>query len=413
MNHSLYALCWVGSNTKYNTKSFQRAHCDSGAHYDMAYFTLFTGLLAVVIGGIYLKTNALQYPAINDYPGDFFRIRASQEYISNARQLIADGRKKFQGKPFSILVPYGVKVILPPSLTDWVRANRDLDHQQLVRDEYGASYPGFQAQLVLHHPNRFVINIIQAKLAKNDQTLPVLDVHIKAALSDLWCNDKEWRLLDWENATSGLISRAAAAVFVGPELASDAAWQKCSRSYVSDFFAAVSELHTWHPWLRPFVHWFLPHASACRAGVRQARRIINKVVSERRQKAKAAEAAGDNPLEHNDVLAWTMNARGCAALFEPGDVQLALAMAAFFTTAEVLRQVLLDVAQSPELIDALRHEIETALESHGLTAAALFRMELLDSVMKESQRLMPALGMCPPVSTNYRPVPLNITRQDS
>lgn len=363
----------------------------------MLYPTSFTEfglcLLALLTGAyILLRKRALGFPIINDYSGDYFRAEASREYLLNARALLTEGNKRYQQKPFAILVPHGVKVILPPSLTDWIRTSKDLDHQQLVRDEYGAGYPGFEAQLVLHHPNRIVTNMVQAKLAKNDQTLPVLDVHIKAALSDIWGEDKEWSLLDWENATTGLISRAAASIFVGLELATDPTWQKVSRTYVQDFFAAVSEMHCWHPWLRPFVHWFLPHTSACRAGVRQARSMINKVVSDREQKAKLAEIHGRKPPEYNDALSWTMSARG-GNPFEAGDVQLALAMAAFFTTAEVLRQVIIDVARSPQLVNSLRREIETAFSTHGVTAAAFFRMELLDSVLKESQRLMPALGM--------------------
>ncbi|KAM0717135.1 hypothetical protein Q7P37_006987 [Cladosporium fusiforme] len=331
-------------------------------------------LLAVSIGGHFLLRNKKPgFPIINDYPGDFFRTKASQDYLLNAKSLLAEGYQKYLQKPFAILVPHGVKVILPPSLTDWVKFNKDLDHQQLVRDEYGAAYPGFEAQLVLHHPNRFVINIIQAKLAKNDQTLPVLDVHIKAALSDLWGEEDSWHPLDWENGTTGLISRAAASIFVGPELANNEAWQKVSRSYVQNFF---------HGGLRTELLASLVEALP--------RSMVNAVVSERNEKAKVAEAEGKRTPEFNDVLAWTMNAKG-GNPFEPGDVQLALAMAAFFTTAEVLRQVIIDVARSPGLIDALRHEIESVISSHGITAAGLFQMELLDSTMKESQRLMPAL----------------------
>lgn len=350
-------------------------------------------LLAVLAGGHFLlRRKAPKFPAINDYSGDFFRTKASRDYLSNAKSLLSEGFKKFQQKPFAIFVPHGVKVVLPPSCTDWVKGNKDLDHQQLVRDEYGASYPGFEAQLVLHHPNRLVINIIQAKLAKNDQTLPVLDAHIKTALSELWGVDKDWQLLDWENATTGLISRAAAPIFVGPELATSPEWQKVTRAYVQDFFAAVSEMHSWHPILRPFIHWFLPHTSACRADVRKVRSIVNEVVSKRSQEASVAESNGQSPPEYNDALAWTMNARG-GNPFEPGDVQLALAMAAFFTTAEVLRQVIIDISGSPQLMDSLREEIESAFSSHGVTAAALFQMDLVDSVLKESQRLMGALGM--------------------
>lgn len=356
--------------------------------------TTLTFCLFVFIVGYYyiLGRNGPGFPVLNDYPGDIFRRRAYKEYRTNAKQLLAEGSSKYQEKPFAVLVPNGIKVILPPSLTNWIKTNKDLDHQQLVRDEYFATYPGFEAQLVLHHPNRLVINIVQAKLAKNDQTLPTLNDHIKSALAEYWGEGNDWHLLDWDLGTSGLISRAAASTFVGPELATDVEWQSVTRSYVQNFFAAVSEMHAWHHWLRPFVQWYLPHASACRTGVKRARSMINAVVRERHEKVEVAEANGDVPPEYNDALAWTLNAPGGSA-FEAGDVQLALAMAAFFTTAEVLRQVIIEIVHRPQLVASLRQEIEEAISNHGLTAASLFRMELLDSAMKESQRLMPALGM--------------------
>jgi hypothetical protein len=119
--------------------------------------------------------------------------------------------------------------------------------------------------------------------------------------------------------------------------------------------------------------------------------MVNKVVMERDQMAKAAQVDGRPVPVFNDALAWTLAAKG-GNPFEPGDVQLALAMAALFTTAEVLRQVLLDIARFPGLSDSLRAEMEAAISTNGLTSNALYQMELLDSVLKESQRLGAAPG---------------------
>lgn len=228
-------------------------------------------LIAAVTGYFLYNKQRQSFPIVNDYPGDFFRKRAHQEYQQDALGRLAKGSAKYDQKPFAILVLNGCKIVLSPSLTCWVKANKCLDHQQLVRDEFFASYRGFETLLALHHPNRMVINTIQSRLAKNDQTLPVLDAHVKLAISKIWGESKEWSLLDWDLGTGGLISRSAASIFVGPELATNAEWQEVSRGYVQNFFAAVPEMHTWHPWLRPVAHWFLPHTTECRAGVQRAR----------------------------------------------------------------------------------------------------------------------------------------------
>jgi cytochrome P450 len=79
-------------------------------------------------------------------------------------------------------------------------------------------------------------------------------------------------------------------------------------------------------------------------------------------------------------------------VFEPGDVQLALAMAALVTTTEVLRQVLIEIARRPEYVEPLRDEIEGAIVDDKITAASLASLQLLDSFMKGSQKQIPPTG---------------------
>ncbi|KAH7262813.1 cytochrome P450 [Fusarium tricinctum] len=347
-------------------------------------------LLAILVGVLISTNKRPKFSIINDYPKDFLKRSAYNEYSTNAITLLKAGAAKYGNVPFAVLVPNGVKIILPPSLVGWVKSSKDLDHQQLVRDEFFANIPGFDVQFVLHHPNRMVINMIQGKLSKTDKTLPILTEHLQAGLSEIWGEEKSWKLLDWEDGTTGIISRAAASIFVGPELASDPDWQRVSRAYVTDYFAAVGEMHAWNPWLRNIVHWHLPHASACRAGLKRAREMVNKVVEKRRQEVEIAKLNGQASPTYYDALAWTLE-NPVGNEFEPGDVQLALAMAALFTTTEVFRQVLIEIARRPEYVEPLREEIRGAIVDGKITGASLVNMQLLDSFMKESQRQIPQL----------------------
>ncbi|EXK36777.1 hypothetical protein FOXG_08910 [Fusarium oxysporum f. sp. lycopersici 4287] len=347
-------------------------------------------LVAILIGAIIFVNKKTKFPIINKYPKDFFHRRANHEYKTNVRKLLKDGAAKHGENPFAILVPNGIKTILPPSCVGWAKNNKDLDHQQLVRDEYFASYPGFDVQHVLHHPNRMVINMVQGKLSKTDKTLPVMNEHIKAGLSDIWGEGKSWKTLNWEDGTTGVISRAAASIFVGPELAADPEWQKVSRAYVLDYFGAVGEMHLWPSWLRWLVVWYLPGASACRAGLKRAREMVNEVVQKRRQEEQEAKLEGKEAPAYYDALAWTLESP-LGNEFEPADVQLALAMAALFTTSELFRQILTEIARRPEVVEHLRREIEDVAPYHDFTATSLVKMQLLDSFMKETQRQIPSL----------------------
>ncbi|KAJ4015481.1 hypothetical protein NW752_006943 [Fusarium irregulare] len=334
--------------------------------------SILCSLIAILIGTFIFKRPKPKFPIINKNPQDF---------ITNARSLLKTGFSTHGSNPYIIQVPNGQKVILPPTLINWVKNNKDVDHQQLVRDDFFASYPGFEAQLVLHHQNRMVINMIQGKLSKTDKTLPVLNETIEKSLKEIWGESKEWKSLDWEDNTTGIISRAASSIFVGPELASDPEWHTVSRKYVLDFFSAVPEMQSVHPWLRGIRQYSLPHATACRTGVARAREMVNKVVQKRRQET--------NPPAYYDALAWTME-NPAAESFEPGDVQLALAMAALFTTSELFRQILIEIAKRPEYVEPLRKETQDAM-GDGVTGASLVKMGLLDSFMKECQRQIPPL----------------------
>ncbi|KAF9869843.1 hypothetical protein CkaCkLH20_12642 [Colletotrichum karsti] len=347
-------------------------------------------IIAVISRVYFLCTRRRRdFPVVNDYPGDLFRKRAYQDYNDNAKQLIANGFSRYNG-PFAILVPGGMKIILPSSLSDWVKTNRNLDHHQLVREEYFAGYPGFEAQQAVHSSDRMMINLLRGKLSQNEAVLPIVNQHIATALYEHWGDSKSWHVIEWNEDTTGIISKAAACVFVGPEKACDPEWQVLIQAYVREYFAAVGELRSWPALLRPIVQWFLPHSTACRAIVPKVRAIMRSVVEKRRQKAEAAAEHGAEPPQYNDFVAWSCSAP--TNTLEPGDLQLGLAMAALFTTSELLRQILIDIAQHSELITPLREEITQVLNSSGLGLAGLDSLELLDSVMKESQRLSSAIS---------------------
>jgi cytochrome P450 len=78
--------------------------------------------------------------------------------------------------------------------------------------------------------------------------------------------------------------------------------------------------------------------------------------------------------------------------YDRAAAQLGLAISALHTTSEAFRQVLLDLCLHPDILGPIREEMESAISESGWTMAALAKMQLLDSVMKESQRFKSAIG---------------------
>lgn len=88
-----------------------------------------------------------------------------------------------------------------------------------------------------------------------------------------------------------------------------------------------------------------------------------------------------------DALAWLDEVRGD----QPFDVvsgQLFLTFAAIHTTSTVITALMYDLIANPEYIELLLEEVVRVLgEDGGWKKTSLYKMKLMDSYMKESQRL--------------------------
>ncbi|CAI6331407.1 unnamed protein product [Periconia digitata] len=346
--------------------------------------------LFALFGGVYIYIQNHRrrppFPVINTHANDLFHRKANQDYATNASALINTAFTTHPTTPFALALPNAHKIILPACLSNFVKSNRDLDHRELVRQDFYAGYPGFEAQDVLHARGDMLLDIIKTKLGQNDGIMSVLDVNLKTALRIHWGEEREWRTLDWHADTTVIIACAASSVFVGPEKCDDEEWLKLVQGYVMAYFSAVGELHAYPAWSRRIVQrFFSPNASACRKYVARARVIMRDVVADRKRRVEEAKADGRDLPVWNDALAWTQAAPGGKEV-EAGDLQLSLAMAAMFTTSELFRQALIDVASHPDIIAPLREEYQQQSAKHGISVAAANGMVLMDSVLKESQR---------------------------
>lgn len=143
------------------------------------------------------------------------------------------------------------------------------------------------------------------------------------------------------------------------------------------------------PFARWLVHWFMPSMRVCRKHLRTARSIIEPEISLRKKKREQMLLEGEKTEKPMDSLSWFLdNAKG-----EPFDYtmgQVAMGFAAIHTTSSMMAGLLGDLAENPDVVDQLRKEIAEVLRvDGGWKKTSLYKMKLLDSCMKESQRLHP------------------------
>lgn len=145
--------------------------------------------------------------------------------------------------------------------------------------------------------------------------------------------------------------------------------------------------------IRPLVHRILPLSIKVRSDVKKARAIVEPVLAERKQIKEEARRRGEPIPKFDDAIEWCEEIEQDVG-FDMATFQLAMAVAAIHTTSDFLTQILLDLAQHPEYIEPLRAEIAAVLKEDGWDKLSLYKMRLLDSVCKETQRLRPiGLGL--------------------
>lgn len=206
--------------------------------------------------------------------------------------------------------------------------------------------------------------------------------------TDSWT--PEWRTVAIKGQLNLLVARISARVFLGPELCRDPAWLKIAISHIMTGSMAALSLRMFPSFLRPFVTWVLPPCRSLRSQVQQARDLIRPVIERRKQEKAAAVLRGDRPVQYNDGIEWAdMYANG--RTFDRVDLQLGLSIAAVHNTTDLLAQVVYDLASNPELVERLRSEAIQVLGQGGWSKTSLYNLKLLDSVIKESQRIKPIL----------------------
>ncbi|KAL3299755.1 Cytochrome p450 [Colletotrichum asianum] len=235
-----------------------------------------------------------------------------------------------------------------------------------VNGQFHSEIPGFE---VFREGTKttLVTDVVRVKITQSlgKVTEPLAD-ECDQASRQVFGDSKEWKEFVLKPTLLDLVARISARVFLGEEGCRNPAWLKITKEYTVDAFIAGVELRKYPPGTRHVIHWFLPKCKAVRAHQQTARNIINEVLHARKVEDQQRLAQGLKPKARNDVVEWfEQMAKG--RNYDAATVQIALAMAAVHTTTDLLSQTLQD----------------------GWEKTALYKLKLMDSVIKENQRIKP------------------------
>lgn len=108
-----------------------------------------------------------------------------------------------------------------------------------------------------------------------------------------------WHTISPRESLLRLVARVSSRVFLGKEICRNEDWLRVTREYTVSGFRAAEKLRLWPALLRPLVHWFLPSCQRARADVAEARRIISKVLEDRRLQQQRGEK-----IHYEDAVEW-------------------------------------------------------------------------------------------------------------
>lgn len=180
----------------------------------------------------------------------------------------------------------------------------------------------------------------------------------------------------------GLVGQCSIRTFLGPEMCRKKRWVNLHTEYTVAVVTAVQALRKWPRALVSIVHWFHPKAKAARALLNEARAMIQPMHEQRKR-----DMAAGKPVPA-DTLTWFEEvAKGQA--YDAAVVQLTMALAGLHSSTDLLCAVMLNLSEHPDVVEALRQELVQVLKREGWKQTTFSQLTLMDSVLKESQRLKP------------------------
>lgn len=182
----------------------------------------------------------------------------------------------------------------------------------------------------------------------------------------------------------------------GATLSNNEAWIALAKTYMPSAVATAIQISIAPRPLQYLVQVLSPDSRRTCRLAEQAERIIVPIVQERRKLKAEAMLNGSRPPMYDDALEWAER-ESTVSNYDIAGTQLALLLSAVHTSADLITQALILLAQRQDAICKLREEIERVLLAEGLTRAAMQKMELLDSTIKETLRIKPA-GNCESLS---------------
>ncbi|KAJ5304275.1 uncharacterized protein N7443_003935 [Penicillium atrosanguineum] len=274
------------------------------------------------------------------------------EYIHNSQELFKQGLSKVSNLPDD-LTPWcdnGIKTILAPKFANEIAKSPILNFTKIIETEFHANVKGFSPFGELAKREDIFVDAVRIKLT---QALEETSI----SLRNRWTDNEEWHDLSLKQSILEIVAQLSSRVFLGEKICRNPDWLRITVDYTVNAFQAGNKLRLWPELTRPVVAYFLSSTRKVQHQLREAERII-KPVSKGRP-------------------------------YDPAALQLTFSWVAIHTTSDMVTQAIYDLCERQELVEELRKEAISVVSSEGWKKSAMYKLQLMDSFLKESQRMKP------------------------
>ncbi|KAJ8079813.1 hypothetical protein PM082_016635 [Marasmius tenuissimus] len=367
--------------------------------------------LIVVLAGLGLKElkryvdYRVKLSAIPTYGNDglFSSYSSALEFVKHGTKVVQEGYKKYPNQAFKIaMLDRYLVVITGKEMIEDLRksGDEDLSISEAFKQAFQTDYMVKKST----NENPHHIQAIQGPLTRHLSSKfgEVYDELSQAFNDEIPLTD-DWVKVPTLQKALNIVSRTSNRLFVGLPLCRNKEWLSLNIRYTIDFFVAVAKFSLFPRLLHPLVAWY---TSPYKRSIKTALEIVEPLICERVEKFKT----GSEDLE-DDMLTWIIQSAPNDDLDkwltpeELGSRLLSMNFVSIHTTSQVrvtssrwwdesdsrslkvFTHGLINLALHPEYIEPLRLEIEACIETDGWSKAAMGKMRMLDSFLKESQRV--------------------------
>nr|Q9C449.1 RecName: Full=Cytochrome P450 monooxygenase paxP; AltName: Full=Paxilline synthesis protein P [Penicillium paxilli]AAK11528.1 PaxP [Penicillium paxilli] len=311
-------------------------------------------------------------------------------FNSHAPTVIYKGYEKFKTSAFKVVKPDGDLVVLSTRYAEELRQmpSTTLNALEATFTDHVGGYTTILTDSHLH------TETIQKKLT------PAIGRLIPRMISELdhafevefpTCDD-QFASINPYTVFLRLVARVGARIFIGDELCREEKWLQASIDYTKNIFLTIALMRPMPGFLHPIVGRILPSSRSLKDQLSYIQQdLLGPVIKERRRLEASSDSEYKKP---DDFLQWMMDLAQNENESHPDNLSHRLlgitSMAVVHTSAMSMTHILYDLLTMPDLIEPLRDEIRNEIKDwNKATQADLSRLIIMDSFLKESQRLNP------------------------